>query len=198
MKSLRVLPIVLILFFGFYFGFKIRSRFLTSDGQDHDSTEISGIDSYISIGLIKLSSMVLGNFDMNELGLGSLGATDKNIINYILIDVFIFLMPIFLLNLFIGIAVGEVGDMVNKGAYHLVKARIDLLLRIFYIFSLFKYFNVKHFRDLQIKKYCWQTPKLEKGFEYRIKHVFWILKEKMTYSRWSISYRLTINGENEL
>jgi hypothetical protein len=146
----------------------------------------------------------MGNMDLSALGLAlaenSYGADSNNMINYVLVSGFIFLMPIFLFNLFIGIAVGEVGNMVNKGAYHLVKARIDVLLRIFYVFSFFDYFNIKYIRDVQTRKYAWQTPKCKdkNGILYYIKHIYWILKDKLTNSKWSISYRLRTNGEHDL
>ena len=204
MKSLRVLPIVLNLFLGFYFAFKIRSRYLTNDGESHNTNEIAGFDSSLSLGLLRLSNMFMGNMDLSALGLAlaenSYGADSNNMINYVLVSGFIFLMPIFLFNLFIGIAVGEVGNMVNKGAYHLVKARIDVLLRIFYVFSFFDYFNIKYIRDVQTRKYAWQTPKCKdkNGILYYIKHIYWILKDKLTNSKWSISYRLRTNGEHDL
>jgi hypothetical protein len=61
MKSLRVLPLVLILFFGFFFAFRVRSRFITNEGQEHHYLENSAIDGYLSEGLVKLSLMFLGN-----------------------------------------------------------------------------------------------------------------------------------------
>jgi hypothetical protein len=158
-KSLRVFPLVMVLFFAFFFAFKIRSRYITNLDQDHDEKEISAIDSYMSYGLIKLGLMFMGNIDVSEMGLGHQGTVNSVLINIILVDAFIFLMPIFLFNLFIGIAVGELSDIVNKGQYHLLKVRIDFLLRLFYLYSFLRLSRLAFFRNRFHRKYIWQTKK---------------------------------------
>jgi hypothetical protein len=90
----------------------------------------------------------------------------SNFINYIMTDLFIFLMPLFLYNLFIGIAVGEVNDLMVKGKYHLIKVRIDLFLKKFYLYGI-----------VNEEKYAWQIP--EDNFW---RTIFCLLREKI-YSK---------------
>lgn len=204
LKSFRVLPIVIALYFGFFFAFKIRSRFISNPGEDHDAREISAFDSYLSIGMVKLSIFFMGNVEMNDMGLNAPQnvSTSETFINYFMTDAFIFLMPIFLFNLFIGVAVGEASDMVRKGQYHLLKVRIDMLLRLFYIYSLFGYFGIKWIRNKQHKKYLWQTPKHPKPvwswIKYKIGKLGWLLKEKLSNTQWTLSYKLELDGTNDL
>ena len=141
---------------------------------------------------------------MDEMGLSStLGANNENLINYVLTDTFIFLMPVFLFNLFIGIAVGEVSNIVKKGECHLLKVRIDLLLRTFYLISIMKYCRLKCIRNWQHKKYLWLTPKhppkefFKRRF-YNFPKQVWILRDKLTSMQSNFNFRQRLDGIYDL
>lgn len=193
-KSLRVLPIVLILFVGFYKAILIRSRFETNPDEEHSNNEIRVFrnNSIQGDGLIKLSLMFMGDIDMNDFGLYG----NKSTINYVIIDSLIFLMPIFLFNLFIGIAVGEVTDILENGKYHLLKVRIDLILRTFYVLSFFKLFKLKLFRRFQHKKYMWSTRRNRKSWYYYVLKFMYHMNSKITNS--TSDHRLKLKSESKL
>ena len=197
-KSVRVVPLVLSLFFGFLFSFRLRSRFITNRGDPHDSQEISAFNGTFSLGLIKLSTYFMGNINIDEMGLG-LG--NIYFFNFFMTDAFIFMMPIFLYNLFIGIAVGEVTDVIKKGQIHLLKVRIDMLLRLFYVFSLFRLFKLNIVRKKQRKMYIWITPKYYKHSPscrvwYVLYKLYWLFKEKIANRQWKISYKYNLDGSD--
>ena len=77
-----------------------------------------------------------------------------------------------------------------------------MLLRLFYIYSLFGYFGIKWIRNKQHKKYLWQTPKHPKPvwswIKYKIGKLGWLLKEKLSNTQWTLSYKLELDGTNDL
>jgi hypothetical protein len=195
LKSLRIVPLVIILFLAFFFAFKIRSRFITNLGNEHDKREMSVMDSYLSNGLVQLSLMFMGNINIGDMGLGPQGATTENAINYILTDLFIFLMPVFLFNLFIGIAVGEVTDTIKKGEYHVLKVSIDFFLRFFYLYPLLKFLKLERAFNYNYNKYLWKIPKHRRGVRkigHKIGKIVWMLKEKLANTQWTIDYNLCL------
>lgn len=127
LKSIRVVPIVICLYLGFSFSFNVRSRFITEPGEDYSDYEMHPFGKFVSTNIINLSLMFMGSIDLSKMGLGNNGATDLTLINFFMTDAFIFMMCIFLFNLFVGIAVGEVNDMVKKGEIHLLKVRFDMM-----------------------------------------------------------------------
>jgi hypothetical protein len=104
--------------------------------------------------------------------------------------------------LFIGIAVGEASNIVERGAFHLLKVRIDLLLRIFYLYSFFNFCNRNCLLEIFHKKYLWQVPKNKKGFwrsfKFYVFQVIWILKDKLMNQKWSVHYKVKLNGSSNL
>ena len=195
LKSLRIVPLVIILFLAFFFAFKIRSRFITNPGDDHVKKEMSVVDSYLSNGLVQLSLMFMGNINIGDMGLSPDGATPEDVINYILTDLYIFLMPVFLFNLFIGIAVGEVTDTIKKGEYHVLKVSIDFFLRLFYFYKLLKILKLE--RVFNYNKYLWQIPKDRRGVRKIgniLGKIVWMLKEKLANTQWTVDYNLYLEG----
>ncbi|CAF0915274.1 unnamed protein product [Brachionus calyciflorus] len=120
-KTFRASPLVLIMFVGFYNSILVRSRFESEVGKERTNNEIGVFDVYLSNSIIETLLMFLGNIKVEKFGLGTVGVDSITFINYLLLNAFIILIPIFLFNLFIGIAVDEVSDILQKGTFHILK-----------------------------------------------------------------------------
>ena len=86
------------------------------------------------------------------MGLGNSGTTTQTAINYIMFDAFLFIMCIFLYNLFVGIAVDQVGELVEKGRIHLIKERIDYIQQVLSFLSFWGFSDIIYFN----KQVMWQ------------------------------------------
>ncbi|RNA34587.1 transient receptor potential cation channel subfamily A member 1 [Brachionus plicatilis] len=188
LKSFKVLPIVFVMYLGFYVSLRTRSRYVTEPGQEHDKKEISFTDGFLSLSLIKLSEMLLGNFEADQFGLGDDGATTETFTNFFLINIMIYLMPVFLFNLFIGIAVEEVSDLLKKGQLHLIKIRIDYMIKIFYFLNFLNLEKcvAKFFQP----GFMWNIKRKKSIPIYNIRKYFLLMSNKLSNSRWSASYQL--------
>ena len=127
-KSLFLVPLVGILFASFLLMFKIRSEFKASDRELNQGT-ISKFNGTLSKTAIQLLTMMLGEIDLREsdYGLGE-GLATKNAVNYFLIFLFIGLMTIFVYNIFVGIAVDEISQIVNESQVSHLKAIASYVL----------------------------------------------------------------------
>lgn len=185
-KSFKVLPIVFVMYLGVFLALKTRSRYLTEPDQQRDIREISFTEDFFSINMIKLSEMVLGNFDRNEFGLGTEGSNPQTFNNFLLLNVMIYTMPIFLFNLFIGIAVEEVSTLLQKGQLHLIKIRIDYIVKLFYFFN---FLNLeKCLGGYFYPGYIWQIKRRKQRPLYNIRKYFLLMSNKLTNSRWGATY----------
>ena len=96
-NSAKFFPVFLIIYIGFIFGFKIRSNF----GVTYFNST--------SFSMIRTITMVVGEFDSSKMGL-----YEDSIPNFIIYVLFITLMCIILINLFVGIAVGEIKTVLDE------------------------------------------------------------------------------------
>lgn len=187
LKSIRVVPIVISLCLGFSFAFNVRSRFITEPGEEYDEYEMHPFGKFVSTNIINISLMFMGNIEIEEMGLGKNGSTGSTFINYLLTDAFIFIMCLFLFNLFIGIAVGEVNDMVKKGETHLLKVRFDMMHQNQSLFS----FLGLNFKFLH-KQFIWEYNK--KKTERSFFEIYTVLFYKLFNWKYSLYSKKVTDG----
>ena len=110
-KSLKLFPIALCLFMGFYCAFKLKNK----------------ADS--NFNMFELSAMSLANIDIGKLNmLNQMSAS-----NYLVFFAFIFLMPILLVDLLIGVAIGELRAILEESGLIQIKLKIEFTIRIQHI-----------------------------------------------------------------
>ena len=98
-KSATFLPVFLVLYAGFNVSFRLRSRFGVSYFNTTDE----------SLSISKTFSMIMGDFSASDMGL-----KQGFFVNYILYILFICIMPIIVLNMLVGIAVGEISTILSE------------------------------------------------------------------------------------
>lgn len=122
-KTIRTLPFILLLFFGFIYSFIIRTKI----GVNFiDSPNTIKID-YLSIA--KMSNMIIGGYELDQLGLNN-ETFIYQIINFLIYFLFLILMTIISVNMLTGIAIGELESVLKEAEIYNIQQRICYILRI--------------------------------------------------------------------
>jgi len=117
-NSAKLFPVFLLLFIGFLFSFRLRTSFGVSYSQT-DSLFFS---------FFRTITMAVGELDTSKMGLDE---NDSNSLpNYIIYFLFLILMCTIVLNLFVGIAVGEIKTTLDEASVQLICMRISFCLKI--------------------------------------------------------------------
>ncbi|CAF0975888.1 unnamed protein product, partial [Brachionus calyciflorus] len=135
-NSAKFFPIFLILFTGFILSFRIRSNF-----------NVSYFNS-TSYSLIRTFTMVVGELDTSRMGL-----YNDSLPNYIIYFMFIGLMGIIVLNLFVGIAVGEIKTVLDEADIQQTSMRIIFVLKVQSALTLFQNTCLGNCLNMQFTKY---------------------------------------------
>lgn len=112
-NSAKFFPIFLIMFTGFILSFRIRSNFGVSYSN---STGYS---------IIRTFTMFVGELDTAKMGL-----YNDSITNYLIYFLFIVVMCTIVLNLFVGIAVGEIKTVLDEADIQQISMRIMFVLKV--------------------------------------------------------------------
>jgi ankyrin repeat protein len=112
-NSARFFPMFLLVYIGFLLSFKLHSHlgvtFLNSTNHEY---------------VVRSLAMMIGELNTGEMGLGQ-----GFFINYVMYTLFICLMCVIILNLFIGIAVGEISTVLNEADVMQLSMRIVFALK---------------------------------------------------------------------
>ncbi len=134
MNSAKFFPIFLILFIGFVLSFNLRTNFgLTfyRSGLGPKLLHTNQSDGYLNIGTIAAYSvlrtftMVMGELETDKMGLNS-----EFYLNFIIYAMFLTIMCTIVLNLFVGIAVGEIKTVLDEAKTSSISMRISFVLKI--------------------------------------------------------------------
>lgn len=113
LNSAKFLPVFLVIYVGFVLSFRTRT-----------AANISYFNDTTSSSLIKGLTMMLGDFKTDQMGL------HNSVVNYLLYLLFIVLVSIIVLNLFVGIAVGEVSTVLAEATVQQISIRIIFVLKL--------------------------------------------------------------------
>lgn len=113
-NSAKFFPIFLLIYAGFVLSFRVRTA--TSDIPYFNDTAPEVF--------IKGLTLMLGNFNDDQMGLKS------SVINYILYALFILILSIIILNLFVGIAVGEITQLLAVATVQQISLRIIFVIQV--------------------------------------------------------------------
>ena len=122
-KSIKTIPLILFLFFGFLFALKIRT--------DNGVTILTNSTNYIFdyLGLAKSSAMIIGQYELDNLGLENTEFYN-NSTNFFIYTLFLILMTIISANLLTGIAIGELELVLKEAELYNIQQKISYILRI--------------------------------------------------------------------
>jgi ankyrin repeat protein len=112
-NSAKFFPIFLLIFIGFILSFRVRANF---------GVTYSNSTAY---SILRTLTMVSGEFETAKMGL-----TSDSLTNYIVYFLFIGLMCTILLNLFVGIAVGEIKTVLDEADIQQTSMRIIFVLKV--------------------------------------------------------------------
>ncbi len=112
-NSAKFMPVFLIVYVGFLLSFRVR---VNANVNVFNST---GSTSFLS-GI----TMMMGDFNTSEMGV------EDSILNYFLYVTFIGVMSIIILNLFVGIAVGEITQTLQEADIQQISMRIVYVLKV--------------------------------------------------------------------
>ena len=112
-NSARFFPMFLLVYIGFLLSFKLHSHlgvtFLNTTNHEY---------------VVRSLAMMIG-----ELNTGEMGLSEGFFINYVMYTLFICIMCVIILNLFIGIAVGEISTVLNEADVMQISMRIVFALK---------------------------------------------------------------------
>jgi hypothetical protein len=150
-NSAKFFPIFLLIYTGFNLSFRLQSELV---GANQKLSE----PGY----LLKVLIMVLGGIETDELGL-----EENTVINYVIIFLFICIVCVILVNLFVGIAVGEINTVLDEADIQQISMRIVFVLKVQQSLKPFiKGAFTKKYLDLQFSDYAYDNEfKLIKTFE---------------------------------
>ena len=138
LKSFNVIPLVTLSLFAFVFAFNVTRKSYDFEENKVDGNEVNRSDEdHITLyngsfeyNLIRVLTMSLGEYTTSKMGL--VGQTDIYTIisNYIAYILFIFILPILVINMFIGISVDEMRNLIEKSENQNIKIQIEYVLNI--------------------------------------------------------------------
>ena len=123
-NSAKFFPIFLILFTGFILSFNMRSNFGVSFFKSGISSTPNdkGIAGY---SLLRTFTMVMGELETDKMGLNT-----DSYLNFVIYFMFLTVMCTIVLNLFVGIAVGEIKTVLDEADIQRISMRISFVLKI--------------------------------------------------------------------
>lgn len=142
----QLFPIFFVLLLGFMFAFRLRSLYTNTATYLNESYGFS---------LIKLMTMVLGEFETYEMGLGN-QVTWSNVVDYFNYYKFILLLSILLINLTVGVSIGEIKNVLDDSEIKNIKNRITFILKVQDMLMLItKYFFKLFPQKMQVNHNKW-------------------------------------------
>lgn len=126
-RSIGIVPLVMLTLLGFVFAFRA-----TTPQVLLDSNNVS--QGYLYSGtfwfdLVRIITMGLSEFSTSQMGLG-LNLNSYTYINYVIYAVFIYIIPMTVINMFLGITVDEIGNLIDDSENHNTVIRIDYVLKL--------------------------------------------------------------------
>ena len=186
LKSFYLTPIIFILFMSFIISFK------ASKINENENFA----NATVSESVAKLTSMFLSNIDSIE----KLGMQSENSgSNYVLFLLFVILVPILLINLMIGVALGELKEVLDKSKTIQFEMRIKYTLTVQKIFHRIfgsrceSYFIFNEIQDDSLKKHSIFKNKINKTEKSEFKLEECLLDLKNDIKKENKSLRLYLN-----
>lgn len=125
-KSIGGIPLVLLSIVAFILAFRVASLKVLDDSSNvHEGYVYNGS---FWLQAIRTMAITLGEYDSQNMGLGD-DIDTNTLINYILYPVFLFVMPLIVINMFLGISVGEIEKLLDDAANQIVRLRVMFVIK---------------------------------------------------------------------
>ena len=119
-QFLKLLPIIILTISGFLFAYRVRSLYTYSS---------SHLNKSYAYSIAKLITMILGDFELDKIGLGE-ELNLANFVDYYIFIKFIVLMSILLINLTVGVSIGEIKTTMDDSEIKNIKTRLKFILNV--------------------------------------------------------------------
>ncbi len=90
--------------------------------------------SHIGLAVMKTMAMTVGELDFGAIFFDHANHSTFEIMAFIIFDIFLVVMTISMMNLLIGIAVGDISDLSKEGEQSKFRSKVDLVLQFSYMF----------------------------------------------------------------
>ena len=114
-RSFGLIPIALLCLIAFLIAFRIRPKVDTDETEFYKGPIVSSF--------VRLLTMSLGEFETSKMGFAT-------IVDYVIFVIYVFLLPMMVVNMFIGVAVDEVRRLADEYEIWAIRVRIGYVLNV--------------------------------------------------------------------
>ena len=133
-KSIKIIIILIIFMIGFLLSFRNRSdyadKYYNSIGSSNGTFsqfEMTTFNGSFELTFFTMVTWMLGQVSTENMGMDNIHP--ENIVNYVLFSLFVFFMPILFINIFTGISIDEVKDLIEKAQAEQISTKIDYVFK---------------------------------------------------------------------
>ena len=127
-NSLKLFLVVLILLIGFILAIQNRAEYKGDDQSVYAFDTMNYFNSTFENSFFEIYSIFIGNPQISDMGIDHF--TWPNLINFLLYFVFLFLMSTLIMNIFTGIAINEIQNLINDSNIEIMKDKINYIYDI--------------------------------------------------------------------
>jgi methyl-accepting chemotaxis protein len=131
-RAYKLFIVLLIILVGFVLSFKNRSNYylkLKNNNETFDkNNEITAFEGDFTFNFYSSIIMTVGQIAASGMGINELNS--ESLINFIIYGIFIFIMPILFINIFTGIAIDEIRQLVDNSKIEIISAKIEFVYKI--------------------------------------------------------------------
>ncbi len=91
--------------------------------------------SHVGLAIVKIMAMSIGELDFGDIFFDETNVKSHEIVAFLLFIVFLEIMTISMMNLLIGVAVGDIGELSEQGEQIAFKSKVDLILQYSFMFA---------------------------------------------------------------
>jgi Leucine-rich repeat (LRR) protein len=131
-RAYKLFLILLVILAGFLLSFKNRSNYylqLKNNNQTFDkNNEITAFEGDFANNFFNIIMMAIGIISPTGMGITNLNA--ESLIDFLIYGIFIFIMPILFINIFTGIAIDEIRQLVDNSKVEIISTKIEFVYQI--------------------------------------------------------------------
>ena len=138
-RSYALVIVLAIAMVGFNLSFRNRSTYY---GDLGDGTQMNQFNQTFEFNIFQIWEFSLGGIATSNMGIDSIAG--KNLVNYFIYAIFIFIMPVMFINILTGISIDEVKDMIENAEAESMDNKIE------YVVFMEKIFKLKELNKLAV------------------------------------------------
>ena len=91
--------------------------------------------SHVGVAIVKIMAMSIGELDFGDIFFDEANIESHEIVAFLLFILFLGIMTISMMNLLIGVAVGDIGELSQQGEQIAFRSKVDLILQYSFMFA---------------------------------------------------------------